>query len=69
MISNEQIRVMCTELVAERDPERLNVLLGVMKTLCTQYVEERSMFLTPAKATPQDRSRYARATKPEKKAA
>ncbi len=60
---------MCEEVITERDPVRLDVLLGVMKTLCTQYLEERSLFLTPSRNSPAGRNGNARASKPGKKAA
>ncbi len=69
MVSNEQIRVMCEEVIAERDPVRLNVLLGVMKTLCAQYMEERSLFLSPAENSPAEQDGNGRAWKLGKKAA
>ncbi len=69
MISNEQMRVMCEEVIAERDPVRLDVLLGVMKTLCTQYTEERSLFVTPDKVSSASRDGNARGSKTGKKAA
>jgi hypothetical protein len=69
MISNEQIRIMCAETVSERDAARLKVLLAVLKTLCTQYIDERSLFLASKKSSSADQARNRRISKTGKKAA
>jgi hypothetical protein len=70
MISDEQIRFVCAELVAERDPLRLDLLLAIAKNLCVEYMEQRSLFLTPSTASStRNRARSGRALKSDKRAA
>ena len=61
MTSDEQIRVVCAEVVAERDPKRRDLLLGVVKNICAQYLEQRGPFL--ASSNPSERTKQGRSTR------
>jgi hypothetical protein len=46
MVSDAQIREVCAKIVAETDPGELEELIAALRMLGTQYVRERSMFVT-----------------------